>query len=433
MEINKKIWIWNHYGTRMFFSKGGRHYCFAKYLSKLGYKVTIFCASTLHNSDENLISDKCLYLEKKDSYVRFVFVKSSNYKGNGLDRILNMGSFYKNIFKVASIYIQNEGKPNVILASSMHPLTLVAGIKFGRKNKIPCICEVRDLWPASIVAYSKRFTDRSIIIKILYRGERWIYKKADALIFTMEGGFDYLKDKGWLKYIDSNKVFNINNGVDIEAFKENISNFVFDDADLDNNNKFKVVYAGSIRRVNNVGFLVECAKEFQDRKNERILFIIYGDGNELEFLRQRTEELKLKNILFKGRVSKQYIPSILSRSDLNLVNADQNIRNVIKYGNSSNKLFEYLASGKPVLCSFSEEKYSIIEKNKAGIARDITDPKKYCDIIEDICNYPLDKYLEICSYAKQAAEQYSFKKLTEDLIHVLDYVDINDGEDKINV
>lgn len=430
METNKNIWIWNHYATRMFFSKGGRHYCFAKYLSKLGYKVTIFCASTIHNSNENMISDKNLYSEEKDPYAKFVFVKTSNYNGNGLDRILNMGSFYKNILKVAPIYVQKEGKPKVILASSMHPLTLVAGIKFGKKYIIPCICEVRDLWPASIVAYSNRFTERNIIIKALYRGERWIYTKANALIFTMEGGVDYLKDKGWLKYVDKNKVFNINNGVDLEAFRENMSNFVWNDIDLDNKNKFKVIYAGSIRRVNNVSFLVECAKEFQDRKNEKILFIIYGDGNELELLRQRTEELNLKNILFKGRVKKQYMPSILLRSDLNLVNADENIRNVIKYGNSSNKLFEYLASGKPVLCSFSEGKYSIIEKNKAGIARDITDPKKYCDIIEDICNYPSDKYLQVCTSAKKAAEQYSFKKLTEDLIHVFDYVTINDSEDK---
>lgn len=421
MEINKDIWIWNHYATKMFFQKGGRHYCFAKYLSKLGYKVTIFCASTIHNSNENVISDKSLFFEEKDPYARFVFVKASNYNGNGMDRILNMISFYKNIFKVASMYVQKEGKPKVILASSMHPLTLVAGIKFGKKYTIPCICEVRDLWPASIVAYS-RFTDKNIIIKILYRGERWIYTKSDALIFTMEGGIDYLKDKGWLKHIDKEKVFNINNGVDLEAFNENMSNFVVDDVDLDNKNKFKVVYAGSIRRVNNVGFLVECAKEFQNRKNERILFIIYGSGNELEFLRQKARELNLKNILFKGQVNKQYIPSILCRSNLNLVNADENIKKVVHYGNSSNKLFEYLASGKPVLCSFSEEKYSIIEKNKAGIAQNITDPKEYCDIIEDICNYPLDKYLEVCSFAKKTAEQYSFEKLTGDLIKVFDYV-----------
>lgn len=425
METNKNIWIWNHYGTRMFFSKGGRHYCFAKYLSKLGYKVTIFCASTIHNSDENIITDKSVFIEKKDSYARFIFVKTNSYKGNGLDRILNMSSFYKNIFKVASMYIKKEGKPKVILASSMHPLTLVAGIKFGKKHSIPCICEVRDLWPASIVAYSNRFTDKNIVIKILYRGERWIYTKANALIFTMEGGIDYLRDKGLLKYIDEDKVFNINNGVDIEAFSENMSNFVVNDADLDNKNKFKVVYAGSIRRVNNVGFLVECAKEFQNRENERVLFIIYGDGNELESLRQKVKELNLKNILFKGRVNKQYIPSILRRSDLNLVNADENIKKVVRYGNSSNKLFEYLASGKPILCSFSEGKYSIIEKNKAGIARNITDPKEYCDIIENICSYPTDKYLEICSFSKKAAEQYSFKKLTGDLIKVVDYVGNN--------
>lgn len=50
--MKKRIWIWNHYATDMFFNKGGRHYWFAENLIKKGYETTIFCASTRHNSSD---------------------------------------------------------------------------------------------------------------------------------------------------------------------------------------------------------------------------------------------------------------------------------------------------------------------------------------------------------------------------------------------
>lgn len=421
--MRKQIWIWNHYAGRMFFAKGGRHYWFAKYLSKLGYKVTVFCASSLHDSEKNVIDGETLYIEKEDPEynIRFIFVKTRNYSGNGLDRVFNMIDFYKNILKVASKYIKREGRVDAILASSVHPLTLVAGIRFAKKQNLPCICEVRDLWPKSIVAYSNRFTERNILIKLLYKGEYWIYKKADALIFTMEGGADYLKAKGWLQSIGEKKVFYINNGVDLEAFEENRSRFKINDKDLEDDSKFKIVYTGSIRKVNNVGFLLECAKELQNRKNDKVKFVIYGGGNELESLKQKVKKLQLHNILFKGRVDKQYVPDILSKSDLNVITADKTVEMVSCYGMSPNKLFEYLASGKPILCSFSEGRYSIIEKNCVGIAKPITNPKEYCDIIDEISNYPRDRYLKMCSNSRKTVEKYSFKKLTDDLVEVIKF------------
>ena len=45
-----------------------------------------------------------------------------------------------------------------------------------RNLKIPCICEVRDLWPESIAAYGA-LKRNSLVAKILYQGEKWICKK----------------------------------------------------------------------------------------------------------------------------------------------------------------------------------------------------------------------------------------------------------------
>ena len=71
--------------------------------------------------------------------------------------------------------------------------------------------EVRDLWPLSIVEY-KGISNTNPIIRFLYKLERKIYKEADAIIFTMEGGKDYIKDKKWKDAVSFNKIFHINNG-----------------------------------------------------------------------------------------------------------------------------------------------------------------------------------------------------------------------------
>ena len=115
----------------MYLDQGGRHYWFAKYLKKEGYNPVIFCANTVHNSDQVIDTENKSYIEHKDetNQIPFVFVKVPLYKGNGISRIRNMTGFYRKLFEVTSEYIKKHEKPDIILASSVHPLTLIAGIK----------------------------------------------------------------------------------------------------------------------------------------------------------------------------------------------------------------------------------------------------------------------------------------------------------------
>jgi len=48
--------------------------------------------------------------------------------------------------------------------------------------------------------------EKSIIGRLLTAGEHWIYKRADALIFTKEGDTDYIKEKGWDTDHDGDKI-----------------------------------------------------------------------------------------------------------------------------------------------------------------------------------------------------------------------------------
>ena len=72
----------------MYFDGAGRHQSFAKYLKLNGHDVKIFCASTVHNSDINVDTEGKLFIEKTGTNdVPYVFVKTSNYLGNGFQRL----------------------------------------------------------------------------------------------------------------------------------------------------------------------------------------------------------------------------------------------------------------------------------------------------------------------------------------------------------
>lgn len=404
----------------MYKNQGGRHYWFAENLVREGYEVTVFCANTYHNRIEYIDTGNKRYALDVINNIPFVFVKTRIALGNGLDRIKNMFLFYHNLFPVTKEYVRLKGRPDVIIASSVHPLTLVAGIKVAKRFGVPCICEVRDLWPEAIFYYS-RIKENSLIGKLLTAGEHWIYKRADALIFTKEGDTDYIKEKGWdIEHggdIDLKKAHYINNGVDIDAFRKSLETDRLDDPDLELD-KFNVVYVGAIRPVNNVGNILDAASQLIDYKD--IQFLIYGDGNQKEMLERRIADESLSNVKMKGYVNKKYIPYILSKSSVNILNYSQTQYNWAR-GNSSNKLFEYMASGKPII-STVKMGYSIIDRYKCGIELENATGEDLANAVLKIKNMSKEEYHELGQNAKKGVLDFDFRILTNKLIQVINKV-----------
>lgn len=417
--MKTNIWILNHYASGMYFDRGGRHYNFAKYLRRAGYAPVIFCANSKHGKAERFLETDAPWEERiaEEIDTPFVFVRARTYTGNGKQRVLNMIDFYCNVKKAAKEYAAQHGRPDVIYASSVHPLTLVAGIQLAKQFGVRCVCEVRDLWPESIVAYSSRFTKDNPLIKLLYRGEKWIYKKADAVVFTMEGGYDYIVEQGWGKEIPCSKVHHINNGVDLELFDYNKEHFRVEDPELDDPKVFKVIYTGSIRRVNNLGLLLDAAKCVKD---PRVKLLIWGDGDEREALERRVRDEKIANVEFKGRVEKKYVPSIVSRSDLNLVHWEQ--APLLKYGASYNKLFEYMAAGRPIFATVCPG-YSIWGRYDCGRDTEDTRPEPLARELEKMAGLPPEELLRLGENAREGSRDYDFRVLTQKLLNVIEEIE----------
>lgn len=416
MEISKenkkyKIWFFHHYATPPTSTGLARPYYFSKYLIREGHDPTVFASSYLHYSNEQIINDGSLYIKDKSSGVPFIYVRTHSAKGNGINRVINMFDFAKNLYKTAKKEARANGKPDVIIASSPHPLTMIVGNYLSKKLNVPCICEVRDLWPESLIEYG--FVKRnSIFAKILYNGEKWIYKKSDALIFTMPGGPEYVNQRGWTTELKKDKIHYINNGVELEKFDSNKNNNILKENILDDKNFINIVYTGSIRKVNNLDFILETAKII---KNDKIRFIIYGDGNEREELIDKCKKEHIDNVYFMGRIDKKYIPYILSKSTFNLLHNRSS--DLMKYGSSQNKLFEYLASGKPIIQTFPG-KYLILEKYNCGYVLDEQKPNKLAKLIEKISKDNDDQIVK-GENARKASTNYDYDNLTNKLLCII--------------
>lgn len=417
----RRFWIFNHYATTPKTGPMLRHYYFAECLREKGMETTVFAANELHQTGDRVDTAGKPYVRIEEGGVPFVFVKTSRYEGNGFSRVKNMLSFFFGLLRIAGGYAKKYGRPDVIMGSSAHPLTSIAGILTARRFRVPAIVEVRDLWPEAIFSFGKVKMD-SPAGKLLSAGEKWMYVHADAIVFTKEGDVDHIKEMGWDTAhggkIDLEKCFYVNNGVKLADYDRSIREDILRDEDLEAGS-FKVIYTGTIRPVNNVGNLLDTAKLLKDCPDIR--FLIFGGGSQLAELQKRAEEEKISNVVFKGFVEKKYIPYILSRSSVNILNYSQSQYNWSR-GNSSNKLFEYMASGKPII-STVKMGYCILDKYQCGFSLAECTPEALAKEIRQIHDLPKEACAVMAENARKGAEDFDFTVLTRRLYQVIKYVE----------
>lgn len=407
-----KIWIIDHYSVPERYYPLIRQTIFARKLIGMGNQVRIISASTVHNSGLNLINNSRKFKEEYSDGVLYTYIYCHSYRGNGIKRVMNMIEFARKLPYVCNKLAEKEGYPDVIISCSMTLQACKKGIQIAKRNGIKVVAQITDLWPETLISYGIA-KNNNPIVTYLRHVEKWIYKHANSIIFSMEGAYDYICEQGWKDEIPFEKVDYINNGVDLADFDFKKNNFIIYDEDLENDEIFKVVYTGSIRKVNNLGKLLDVAKHIQ---NKKIKMLIWGDGDERELLQKRIEQEKISNIIFKGKVDKKNIPYIVSRSDLNI--AHNNSTDIFRFGISFNKIFDYFAAGKPIITDFAC-KYNPVIMMKAGVDVPSGSTMDIADEIEKIASLSENDYRAMCSQARKAAYAYDFNNLTKKLLHII--------------
>jgi glycosyltransferase involved in cell wall biosynthesis len=364
--MNKNIWIFNHYAITPDLPGGTRHYDFGRELVKRGYNVTIF-ASSFHYSllkETKNYNNQNYIIEDYDG-IKFVWIKTFSYHRNDWRRVLNMLSYSIRAYKVAQ-RIDIE-KPDIIIGSSVHLFAVFIAYLISKKYKTPFIMEVRDLWPQTLIDMGvSKWHPFVILLGLL---ERFLYKRADKIIVLLPKANEYIEKLG----IQSEKIVWIPNGVNLERFNIDM---VYNNQEKDESD-FIVTYTGAIGKANNLDVILETAKILKENYPE-IKFILVGNGTEKDRLIQMAKENDLKNIEFKEPVPKKEIAKIINKSDvLILLVRDSPL---YKYGISFNKLFDYLASGKPIIFSSNAINNPVKEAN-AGVTVPPDNPKMLADAI----------------------------------------------------
>lgn len=406
----KVIWIVNEYNFPDTLKTRQSNLC--RRLNEFGYEAYIISGSSSNKGLGNRLgsNERFRYVETEEA--RGYYVRTSDYK-KSYERVLVALQFQYRLWKSRKYFPE----PDVII-SNFAGLFGNIFLKWKRKYGTRVIYDILDLWPEAFIdmKYIKR---NSLCARYLYSMEHKSYREADGIIFSFQGGRDYIIDKGWSMEnggdVDTSNIGYLNNGVDLKAVDKQRWEFILDDSDLDTE-KFKVVYLGSVSAFNGLDVLVETARVLQERRADNIIILVYGHGTQEARLKEMAAGYGLTNIRFKGKLDKRYAMNVLSRSDINIFTfADTPL---LKYGTSPNKLFMYFASGKPVL-SMIRPGYDLVEGRKAGISVD-NEPEMAADAIIRFSRMREAEYREYCRNSRQLGEEYDYDKLINVLIQFIE-------------
>ena len=99
------------------------------------------------------------------------------------------------------------------------------------------------------------------------------------------------------------------------------------------------------------------------------------------------------------------MPYVLSHSNINILNYQKGFG---KYGISAGKLFQSLASGKPIICNVPIAYDDVITNNNLGLADNLDNPEKYAKAILKIYNMNDEDYESMCERVQDTAKHFDF-------------------------
>ncbi|MFC1717380.1 glycosyltransferase family 4 protein [Candidatus Poribacteria bacterium] len=338
--MSKSIWIFNHYAITPDMTGGSRHYDLSKELVKRGYDVTIF-ASSFHYSryvETKLSGDEGWKIETVDG-IRFVWLKTPAYQRNDWRRIVNMLNYTYRSYHLGRKITQIMPcipKPDTIIGSTVHLLAVFSAYCIARFYRAKFIMEVRDLWPQTLIDIGA-LSEKALTAKAMYALEKFLYQKAGRIITLLPLAGEYMVSRG----VSNDKIVWLPNGVDLSRYGTDR------ETRTTSNGHFKMLYLGAHGRVNALDNLIDAAHIVQDRGYEGIQLIFVGDGPEKPGLIKHKEKLNLKNVEFHDSIPKSEVPGLIASVDACLVTLLD--LGLYKYGLSFNKIFDYLAAGKPII------------------------------------------------------------------------------------
>lgn len=376
-----RIWIVNHYYSSPLQSGITRHHNLAKQLIKLGHEVLIL-ASTFNHYEYQFVAEGIQQTKSTQVIdgVPIAWISTPSYKGNTIMRLWSMICFSWKLLAIKK-HLKSIEAPDVIIGSSPHLFAALSAAKLAKKFKVPFVLEIRDLWPETFVMIGEMSRWHPVIL-IMKKIEKWLYEKADGIVTVLPHAVAYIK-----KYLSKQeKMFlwlpNFVDMTQIPAIP----------VVTKKNEKFTVMYAGSHGFANSLDTVVEAAKILQNRGFlGKIELRLVGEGPDKIKLIALAEKLGVTLVKFEAPVSKNEIYNILATADAYLLVLKDSL--LYQKGISPNKLFDYMAMGKPVVfCGHAS--FNPVAEFEAGITTAPT-PCLLADAIEEIYSLSPEKRHEM--------------------------------------
>ena len=346
--------------------QSSRTYDFSKELVNRGHHVTMFTNSYCHFTHiERLSRHEKWRIEEIDG-IRVVWLRTIPYIGNGWRRAANM---LLNALRAIQVSQLLADKPNIVIGPSVPLFTGWAALRIAKKKDAAFIFEVRDIWPQALVDLGV-LKKNSLAYKLFRVLEKKLYHQAQRISAVLPFTWTHVSKSG----VDSKKVHWIPNGVNLERF-ENLPTYKGGHSPL------TAMYVGGFAITHDVSTIIKAAKILEEKGTTGYRFIIVGNGLRRAECENEANDLKLQNVEFCDSVPKNEVPRLQMRADV-LIASVKNTP-VYQFGINSNKLYDYLASARPIIFAGNVPNNFVVESG-AGFGIPPENPMAMVEALEKI-------------------------------------------------
>lgn len=347
---------------------GTRHLDFAKHFGENGHATTIV-ASTVDYLTGTIITEN----EQppfKGVKVHRAYAIPTVQKKNLLWRAISFISFAPFSF----IKAWRSGPTDVVLGTSPPLFQLPSPWLIAKIRRVPFVLEILDLWPEFAIGMG--VLKNPFLIKAARIVEHFFYDAASHLVVNSPAFKTYLVEHG----IAAEKITVVPMGVELDFFDP-----AYDGSRLKSrlglDGKFVATYAGALGLANDLDTIIHAAVALKDRDD--IHFLFAGDGNQRTHLESLVAEHELKNVTFGGFFPKEEMKNVLAASDACLAT----LRDIPEFRTPyPNKVFDYMAAGRPIVLGIAGAIQAVVEEANAGICVPPGDASALADAVRRLAD-----------------------------------------------
>jgi len=304
-----------------------------------------------------------------------------------------------------------EPGPDVIVGSTPSPIAAWAASAEARRRGVPFVLEVRDLWPQTLIDLGgyARWHPGVLLFGAI---ERSLYRRADHVVSLLPHAERHIARV----CAAPPRTTWIPNGVDLELARRARTEPA-GRTGVAPDGRFVVMYAGAHGPANALDAILDAAALLERRRPGRFRVDLVGDGHDKDRLRRRVESEGLESVRFLDPVPKAEVYRLLAGADGLIVN--MNPGRLYRSGISFNKLFDYLAVGRPIVFGTDAANNPVAEAG-AGVTVPANDAAALAAAVEHVADLSPAERDSIGSRARAFVEEhYDIERLAERFAGVL--------------